>query len=90
MKAGTTLDERLDWWERGVAGFMAQGCGWHPPPPYSPKRKTNLRSAVESTRMPKNEPENEPERTRERLGACRKTLLESVRALAKRPKAKRT
>jgi hypothetical protein len=61
MNAVARLHERLDGRERGVAGFMAPGCGRHPlPPGIAPTTKTNPRSALESTKVLKNEPKTNP------------------------------
>jgi hypothetical protein len=48
------------------------------PPGIAQKSKTNLRSAVESTKTAKNEPENEPERTRDAEGPASVSLSKAV------------
>jgi hypothetical protein len=64
MKAVTRLHERLDGRERGVAGFMAPGCGRHPPAPrYSPKKQNEPKKCFRINKSAQKRTQNEPKRT---------------------------
>jgi hypothetical protein len=86
VKVSARLPERLFWLanEAKPCGFRGRrGAKLDPlPPGIALKSKTNLRSALESMKVGKNEPENEPERTRGAWILADVSLLESARSFA--------
>jgi hypothetical protein len=66
------LPEGLHLLQAGYYCGLAAGCRgpWLPPGGYSPKRKTNLRSALESIKMAENEPETNPNATYHKRRNC--------------------